>query len=187
MNLTWVIVGSLITAIGGIITLGGIHWDKWHKNNDETMTISRLGGKMENNDKKMDIGDDSVVMGNVSGKVGNRSVVIGPTDDRGNTIINQPGAYGYGAHAGPGSIAIGAYAGAGADINSDFNQVREIIVKSQDNKRIKLLVELIRELNAQKKDASKISSLWEMIKTSAALNGAIGLVERITRFIAIIH
>ncbi|MBF0386855.1 MAG: hypothetical protein HQL20_03250 [Candidatus Omnitrophica bacterium] len=66
-------------------------------------------------DNRFEVGNDSVVMGNVSsGKVGNRSVVVGPTDNRGNVNVNQSGAYGYGAHAGPGSIAIGAYAGAGS-------------------------------------------------------------------------
>lgn len=64
---------------------------------------------------KLEVGEDSVVMGNVppNTKVGNGSVVIGPTDNRGNTIINTPMAVGRGAKAGPGSIAIGAGAGAG--------------------------------------------------------------------------
>ena len=62
------------------------------------------------------VGNDSVVMGQVSpnAKIGDRSVVIGATDARGNTILNQPMAIGNGACAGPGSIAIGANAGAGA-------------------------------------------------------------------------
>ena len=62
------------------------------------------------------VGSDSVVIGQVppNAKVGDRSVVIGSTDSRGNTILNQPMAIGNGACAGPGSIAIGAGAGAGA-------------------------------------------------------------------------
>ena len=62
------------------------------------------------------VGDDSVVMGNVppGTKVGKGSVVIGPTDNRGNTILNTPMAVGRDARAGPGSIAIGAGAGAGS-------------------------------------------------------------------------
>jgi hypothetical protein len=61
------------------------------------------------------VGKDSVVMGNIppNTRVGDGSVVIGPTDNRGNTIINTPMAVGHGAKAGPGSIAIGANAGAG--------------------------------------------------------------------------
>lgn len=64
---------------------------------------------------KLEVGKDSVVMGNVppNTRVGDGSVVIGPTDNRGNTIINTPMAVGRGAKAGPGSIAIGANAGAG--------------------------------------------------------------------------
>jgi len=66
--------------------------------------------------ESQNIGDDAVVMGNVPSttKVGNGSVVIGPTDAHGNTIINQPMAVGHNAQAGPNSIAIGAGAGAGA-------------------------------------------------------------------------
>ncbi|MGB7100803.1 MAG: hypothetical protein WBD95_18830 [Xanthobacteraceae bacterium] len=63
------------------------------------------------------VGSDSVVIGNVKHNVGDRSVAIGATDDRGNTILALPGAYGYGACAGPGSIAVGAYAGAGCRSN----------------------------------------------------------------------
>ena len=65
----------------------------------------------------LEVDKDSVVMGNVppNTKVGEGSVVIGPTDNKGNTIINTPNtAIGRGAKAGPGSIAIGARAGAGA-------------------------------------------------------------------------
>ncbi len=64
----------------------------------------------------MKIGEDSVVVGNVAPdtNIGDRSVVIGPTDENGNTIINKPMAIGYGAKAGPNSIAIGAHASAGA-------------------------------------------------------------------------
>ncbi|OGI64795.1 MAG: hypothetical protein A2W18_00655 [Candidatus Muproteobacteria bacterium RBG_16_60_9] len=63
----------------------------------------------------MKVGKDSVVTGNVApdSTVGDRSVVVGPTDSRGNTIHNKPMAVGYGAKAGPDSIAIGAHANAG--------------------------------------------------------------------------
>jgi hypothetical protein len=61
------------------------------------------------------VGKDSVVMGNVGDRanVGDRSVVIGATDSRGNTVLNKPMAVGHGAKAGVGSIAIGAGANAG--------------------------------------------------------------------------
>ena len=68
---------------------------------------------MGNKSRKLDVGRDSVVMGNdVTGHVGDGSVVIGATDDRGNVILNTPMAVGRGATAGPNSIAIGADAGA---------------------------------------------------------------------------
>jgi len=64
----------------------------------------------------LSIGSESVVMGHVPSntKVGDRSVVVGATDDKGSTILNTPMAVGHGAKAGPGSIAIGAGSGAGA-------------------------------------------------------------------------
>ena len=68
------------------------------------------------------VGDDSVVMGDVSGAVGDRSVVVSATDDRGNTILNQPMAVGHKAHAGPGSIAVGANAGAGSTEKTHVNE-----------------------------------------------------------------
>lgn len=66
--------------------------------------------KIPNN---LTVGTDSVVIGNVTGKVGNGSVVVGPTDKNGNTILNRPMAVGRNAKAGPDSIAIGTNAGAG--------------------------------------------------------------------------
>lgn len=60
------------------------------------------------------VGKDSVVMGNVGDRanVGDRSVVIGATDSKGNTVLNKPMAVGHGAKAGE-AIAIGAGASAG--------------------------------------------------------------------------
>ena len=59
------------------------------------------------------VGNDSVVMGSVpsTARVGDRSVVIGPTDTHGNTILTQPMTVGHNAHGGPDSIVIGADAG----------------------------------------------------------------------------
>jgi hypothetical protein len=69
----------------------------------------------------LDVGDESVVVGRVAPntRVGNRSTIVGATDDRGNTILNTPMAIGQGAYAGPGSIAIGTGAGAGARPTDD--------------------------------------------------------------------
>ncbi len=65
---------------------------------------------------RLSVGADSIVVGGIPSdtKVGDRSVVIGSTDSRGNTILNQGSvAIGQGATAGPDSIAIGANANAG--------------------------------------------------------------------------
>ena len=73
--------------------------------------------RTESKESTMEVGKESVVMGNVpkDAKVGDGSVVIGATDANGNTIIDQPMAVGHGAEAGPGSIAIGAGAKAGLE------------------------------------------------------------------------
>jgi hypothetical protein len=84
----------------------------------------------------MKIGKDAVVMGNVSPdtEVGDGSVVIGPIDAQGNTII-QPMAVGRNAQAGPQSIAIGASAGAGfntsEDLTSAVAQIQSFIDRLQ--------------------------------------------------------
>jgi hypothetical protein len=67
-------------------------------------------------DKGISLGKDSVAMGNIpeGSRIGNRSVMVGPTDAHGNTILNQGGlAVGYGAKADSTSTAIGAHANAG--------------------------------------------------------------------------
>ena len=79
---------------------------------------------MDKKPPKVEVGEDSVVMGQVTGSVGHRSVVIGATDNNGNTIINQPMAVGYGAQADPTSIAIGAFASAG--VSNRVNLMAEL-------------------------------------------------------------
>lgn len=56
----------------------------------------------------LNVGDESVVLGNVSGNIGDKSVVVGATDENGNVNLNYPMAVGYGATAGKDSVAIGA-------------------------------------------------------------------------------
>jgi len=73
---------------------------------------------------EVEVGEDAVVIGDVKGRVGNGSVVIGPTDGNGNTIITQPMAVGRGAKAGPGSIAIGAGASASSVLFHLIDQLR---------------------------------------------------------------
>jgi len=72
--------------------------------------------KLTKFNKGISVGTDSVAMGNIpdGSKIGDRSVVVGPTDNKGNTILNQGGlAVGNGAKADSSGIAIGAGATAG--------------------------------------------------------------------------
>ena len=75
----------------------------------------------------MEVGKDSVVMGNVDPKtkVGDGSVVMGATDARGNAIYNTPMAVGHGAKAGPNSIAVGANASAGVTESPPPKKIKE--------------------------------------------------------------
>jgi hypothetical protein len=78
--------------------------------------LAPKGAKSSVPNKGISVGTDSVAMGHIpdGSKIGDGSVVIGPTDANGNTILNQGGlAVGNGASAGPTSIAIGAHANAG--------------------------------------------------------------------------
>ena len=124
-------------------------------------------------------GKDSVVIGNVEGDVGEGSVVIGPTDSQGNTIINQSMAAGRGASAAPGSIAIGAGASAGSELFHLINRLKLEPTVREDTALLRKLDELHEELNKSSPDRSKILGLWEAIQASASLGGAIGLVQKI--------
>ena len=132
----------------------------------------------------MKIGKDSVVIGNVSPntEVGDGSVVIGPTDANGNTIINQPMAVGRNAQAGPQSIAIGAGANAGAGFNL-VAALREIEAIARQNNATEVLSDLakvISELSKPQSNKSVILKAWEAVKAAGSLNGAHALLEKIT-------
>ena len=79
---------------------------------------------MPKDPQKLSVGKDSVVIGNVEGTVGDGSTIVGATDNKGNTILNQEMAVGRGAQAGPGSIAIGAGASAGASIPANRVEIQ---------------------------------------------------------------
>ncbi len=146
---------------------------------DEAPPFNLMRGKdirMGHGERRLNVGDDSVVMGNVAGTVGSRSVVIGPTDNRGNTILNQPMAVGNNAHAGPGSIAIGANAGAGSEMAVVLAEIGKIIEATGDQALIEAFRDLCRELKNPQKNKATITRLWDAIKTAAALNGFISLV-----------
>ncbi len=79
---------------------------------NENVENSKSDGEAE-----MIVGKESVVYGNVpaNAEIGDGSVVIGPTDKNGNTILNPSGstAIGAGARAGQNALAVGAGAVAG--------------------------------------------------------------------------
>lgn len=138
---------------------------------------------MSDHEKRLNAGKDTVVIGDVSGNVGDGSVVIGPTDANGNVNLNQPMAVGRGAHAGPGSIAIGAGANAGSEIACVLVEIRKIIEQSNDVELIKASNSLVDLLKDPKQNKPKINQLWDTIKASSVLAGAIDLVDKFTSFI----
>lgn len=138
---------------------------------------------MSDKKKKLKVGKDAVVIGDIDGNIGDGSVVVGPTDDKGNVILNQPMAVGRNAHAGLNSIAIGANAGAGAGIGLVFHEIGKIIQSTNDPSLIESFADLVREIDNPNKNKSKISALWDTLKKSAVLSGAIQLVSQASEFI----
>jgi len=136
--------------------------------------------------KKLKVGKDSVVMGDISGEVGDGSVVIGPTDANGNVILNSSMAIGRGAFAGPGSIAIGAGAGAGSEILMVLNQLDRIVQNSGDQDLIKNFTSFCIALKNPNQNKSGLLDLWEAVKISATLNGSITLIQKVTQWLALI-
>ena len=136
---------------------------------------------------KLKVGRDSVVMGNVTGEVGDSSVVIGPTDEHGNTIIDKPMAVGRGASAGPDSIAIGATAYAGADpqLPHLVNQLSDAVEATGDNETAAKFNSLVKELSGKNGDPDKGRALTilEQLRNAATLNGALGLIGRIQQLV----
>lgn len=71
------------------------------------------------NDVDSEMGDFNTFYGNVKPpkRLGSGNTFVGPTDDLGNTIVNQPTTVGYKAKGGPGSVVIGAFASGGGKKN----------------------------------------------------------------------
>lgn len=129
--------------------------------------------------KKLKTGKDSVVIGDVTGEIGEGSVVIGATDSRGNTIINQPMAVGRGAHAGPGSIAIGAGASAGSELFHLIEALKAIPEIQNDSALLSTIDNFNSELRKPTPNTETVNSLWSIIQTSATVGGALSLVQKI--------
>ena len=134
---------------------------------------------MSDKEKKLNVGTDSVVMGDVSGNVGDRSVVVGPTDNKGNTILNQPMAVGHGAHAGPGSIAIGAGASAGSELFHLIEALRTNPEIQKDGALVSIIDALTIELRKSDPNPETVNSLWSIIQSSATVGGALSLAQQI--------
>lgn len=125
----------------------------------------------------MDVGDDSVVIGNVppGQRVGNRSVVIGATDEHGNTILRGTMAVGHGAQAGPDSIAIGSGAGAGTGIQVYLARVEaalDEIAVAETNKAVLTALNAFRaEISKPEPKKSLVARAFETMRNISAVNG----------------
>jgi hypothetical protein len=137
----------------------------------------------------MKIGKDAVVIGNVPSniQVGDGSVVIGSTDSRGNTIINQPMSVGRGAYSGPGAISIGAFAGAGVDRQQSLNDLQVSLqqfaefVSSQNNEALAQEFEKLKtELKNPVPNRGAVLAAWEGVKAVASIDGALNLLTKTT-------
>jgi len=136
----------------------------------------------------MKIGKDSVVMGNVPQniEVGEGCVVIGPTDARGNTIINQPMAIGRNAQAGTNSIAIGAGANAGEGFNlvAAIHELSNLAQQSNNLHAVGHLSEISGELKKAVPDKSLILKSWDAVKAAGSIDGAYNLVAKVSQVLA---
>lgn len=72
----------------------------------------------------LEMGNDNTLYGKVSAKrMGSRNTVVGPTDDKGNTIILPGTSVGFEAGSDPTSIMIGS--GAGRNIGKKKAEEKE--------------------------------------------------------------
>ena len=136
--------------------------------------------------KKIKTGKDSVVIGDVSGEVGDGSVVIGATDSNGNVILNQSMAVGRNAKAGPGWIAIGAGAGAGsgAEITMVLEQITQVVQNTNDPQLISSFKAFCEAAENPEQNKSILSTLWEGIKSAASLSGSIDMITKVSAWVA---
>lgn len=136
----------------------------------------------DKNKKKLNVGKDSVVIGNIAGDIGEGCVIIGATDERGNVILNNTMAIGRGAFASEGSIAIGAFAGAGSEKALLLHEIKQIIEQTGDANAITIFNNLYHEVNKSEPEKNKLREIWEQMKNIGAANGMIGLGERLAKF-----
>lgn len=121
-------MGPKISIVLGVILLvGGLIWQF-----ASPSAAARSAGLVPG------MGNNNTLYGNVHppASIGNGNTIVGPTDDKGNTIIRSgPGglAIGSGAKAGPGGVSIGAGAG---NTMGDVTGNKGIVTQGQggDNK-----------------------------------------------------
>jgi len=140
---------------------------------------------MENKEtnKNINVGKDSVVIGDVSGNVGDGSVVIGATDAKGSVILNQSMAVGKNAYASEGSIAIGANAGAGSQLANVIHQIKLIIDQTGDVAAISKFNLFESELKKEEPNKGFLKSTWDALKNIGSVNGMIELGKKLESFL----
>jgi hypothetical protein len=128
------------------------------------------------------VGDESVVIGTgVPDRVGDRSVVIGATDDRGNTIIRGGTAAGYNARADSTSVAVGAHAGAGGDVMAQLRQLQELLERDGHADGAAAAAQLALEVQTPAPDRSRAARLWTAITVFTTGGEALMLTQGIAR------
>jgi hypothetical protein len=103
---------------------------------------------MNGKPQKLNVGNESTVVGNVTGVVGDRCTVVGATDANGNVNLTTPMAVGYKAEAGPGSIAIGTGAKAGVtfeQVAAELVTIRNSMSESQKAAEFQEAIDLVDE------------------------------------------
>jgi len=126
-------------------------------------------------------GDDNVIYSARPGTRirGSRNTIVGATDDRGNTILNQGGlAVGYGARADDTSIAIGVGASAGSDLASVLHTLTRIQGASPE--QIAAATNLIVAAEGTVATHEQVSKWWTTVRSMDSLNGAVELIKRAT-------
>lgn len=128
----------------------------------------------------MDIGSRTVVYGNVAPnlKVGDDSVVVGPTDNQGNVSLTGTMALGAYAKAGGSSISVGYKAGAASEAPS-LEEIKELLyslieaaVQQKNSVSLLELHELSAELDKENPDVSILRKCWAGVESFATAVGA---------------
>ena len=131
----------------------------------------------------IDVGDMSVVMGKIpaGSRIGYGSVVLGPTDDRGNCIYTQPMTVGYAAKGDPGSIVIGAFAGGGSSIDPKLEQSLSELLQILKHHNLGGIENSINDLKTAvvRKDPGLVARCYEYITIGTNMVSAAEAVPKI--------